>query len=560
MWFSLLVQLFLMLDVNAVRIAFDFHFSKTGQWRLPGAEPGDVQRVQPVNWVACSDSASPDVSWGDVVQGFCTRGLFLMHGVYAASARAGRYRGGRDSPKEVYVLSFDSTAPRALSSFRLRLCLLLAVVAGLLTPQAMLAEGPEAEVRPATPARLLSPIDEHALVTLRGHVRTDLTRDKDLGAVEDGMPLRLSIVVQRSAAQQADLDNLLARQQQPTAAEYHKWLTPKAFGARFGAAPADLAKLSGWLESHGLRVRSVLNNGSIIDFEATAGQVRETFHTEIHNFNIQGGKYAANVQDPKIPAALAPVVASIYGLSKIPPMAHHTKTHQAAYDAQAHRWHDVQPDGEAIRPDYNASPGYYLVSPQDLYTIYNINPVFTRGQGGKATVAVVEQSDIQYGTVDTTPGICGHGRRRCYFPHSVWRAGHAEHACLSRLRNGDLQRPWVDPDNIGEDEEASLDAEWANATAPSANLIFMSCDQSPDNGIFTSLAALVDNNLADVMSISYGSSELNFPALIRVLRLSGHVLRAGRFCRASRSSSRRAIRARIRQTKIHRELPPPAST
>ena len=139
MWFSLLVQLFLMLDVNAVRIAFDFHFSKTGQWRLPGAEPGDVQRVQPVNWVACSDSASPDASWGDVVQGFCTRGLFLMHGVYAASASAGRYRGGRDSPKEVYVLSFDSTAPRALSFFRLRLCLLLAVVAGMLTPQAMLA-------------------------------------------------------------------------------------------------------------------------------------------------------------------------------------------------------------------------------------------------------------------------------------------------------------------------------------------------------------------------------------------------------------------------------------
>jgi hypothetical protein len=63
-------------------------------------------------------------------------------------------------------------------------------------------------------------------VTLRGHVRADLTPDKDLGAVDDGMPLRLSLVVQRSAAQQADLDNLLARQQQPTAAEYHKWLTP----------------------------------------------------------------------------------------------------------------------------------------------------------------------------------------------------------------------------------------------------------------------------------------------------------------------------------------------
>jgi len=411
------------------------------------------------------------------------------------------------------MLFFASNAPRALSSFRLRICLLLAVLAGLLTPQALLAEGPEAEVRPATPARLLSPIDEHALVTLRGHVRADLTPDKDLGAVDDGMPLRLSLVVQRSAAQQADLDNLLARQQQPTAAEYHKWLTPKAFGARFGAAPDDLAKLSGWLESHGLRVRGVLNNSSIIDFDATAGQVRETFHTEIHNFNVQGGKYAANTQDPKIPAALAPVVASIFGLSKIPPMAHHTKTHQAAYDAEAHRWHDVQPDGALVRPEFNAGSGYYLVSPQDLYTIYNINQVFTGDAGpnlgSKSVVAVVEESDIQYGTVDPTTRAATGGdvaTFRTVFGVPGTLNMHVYHG----FGTVTCSAPGVDPYGVGEDEEASLDAEWANATAPSANLIFMSCDQSPDNGIWTSLEALVDNSLADVMSLSYGSSELNY--------------------------------------------------
>jgi subtilase family serine protease len=72
--------------------------------------------------------------------------------------------------------------------------------------------------------------------------------------------------------------------------------------------------------------------------------------------------------------------------------------------------------------------------------------------------------------------------------------------------------PGIDPDGIGEDVEASLDAEWINATAPSANLIFMSCDQSPDQGIFSSMAALIDNNLSDVMSLSYGASELDFVA------------------------------------------------
>jgi subtilase family serine protease len=69
--------------------------------------------------------------------------------------------------------------------------------------------------------------------------------------------------------------------------------------------------------------------------------------------------------------------------------------------------------------------------------------------------------------------------------------------------------PGIDPFNIGEEGEAALDAEWANALAPSATLIFMSCDDTVDNGIFTSLAALVDYNLADTMSMSYGETELS---------------------------------------------------
>ncbi|MGA2219515.1 MAG: protease pro-enzyme activation domain-containing protein, partial [Terracidiphilus sp.] len=403
------------------------------------------------------------------------------------------------------MTAFNSSIRREFCPFRIRFCLLLAVLAGLLTPQVLPAQDPDAEARPATLSRLLSPIDEHALVTLQGNVRADLTKDKDLGAVDDGMPLRLYLVLQRSPAQQADLENLLARQQQRTAGEYHKWLTPKAFGARFGASTEDLAKLTGWLESHGLKVRSVLNNASIIDFEATAGQVRDTFHAQLHYFDIQGGKYAANVQDPQIPAALAPVVAGIQGLDKIPPAAHHTKARSMAYDAQSHRWVRNQPDAGAGRPEFYGGPGTYNVTPQDLYTIYNVKPVLNGGElASHATVAVIEESDIQYGTVDPTTGVATGGdvaTFRSLFGVAGTLNMHVYHGYGSVTCND----PGVDPNDIEEDIEASLDAEWINATAPSANLIFMSCPS-----IFDSLAALVDNNLADAMSMSYGSSELNF--------------------------------------------------
>ncbi|MGD0737902.1 MAG: protease pro-enzyme activation domain-containing protein, partial [Terracidiphilus sp.] len=400
------------------------------------------------------------------------------------------------------MLHFNSRFLRQISSFRILPCLLLAVLAGVLAAQPALAQGPEAETRPATPPRLLSPIDEHALVTLKGNVRADLTPARDLGAVEDGMPLRLFLVLRRSNAQQADLDNLLARQQQPTAAEYHKWLTPKAFGTRFGLSPVDIAKLSDWLESHGLRVRSVLNNASVIDFEATAGQVRDTFHTEMHYFNVQGGKYPANVKDPQIPAALVPVIAGIHGLSQIPLVANHTAPRHAAYDEQNHRWLDLQSTADTVRPAFNAGSGYYLVTPQDFYTIYDVNPVFTGGNlAANATVAVIEQSDIVYGTVNATTNVATGG------DVATFRSVFGVPGTLNMLvYHGYGSVTCNDPGIAADEFEATLDAEWINATAPSAKLIFMSCD----SGIFTSLAAVVDNNMADVMSISYGGSELNF--------------------------------------------------
>jgi subtilase family serine protease len=321
--------------------------------------------------------------------------------------------------------------------------------------------------------------------------------------------LHLYLLLARTTAQQADLDNLIMRQQQPTAPEYHKWLTPKEFGARFGASPGDIATLSTWLESHGFQIRSVLNNASMIDFAATAGQVREAFHTELHYFNIRGGKYAANVQDPQIPAALSPVVTGIKGLNKIPSPTNHTKVHQTSYDEQAHRWSPVELAGSrGASPDFNAGSPYYLVTPQDFYTIYDVNPVFTSGNlAATANVAVIEESDIEYGTVGAggvaTGGDVATFRTLFGVPGTLNM--HVYHGYGTTTCND----PGIDPDGIGEDQEASLDAEWINATAPSANLIFMSCDQSPDNGIFSSLAALADNNISDVMSLSYGESELN---------------------------------------------------
>ena len=186
----------------------------------------------------------------------------------------------------------------------------------------------------------------------------------------------------------------------------------------------------------------MLNNASMIDFAATAGQVRDTFHTELHYFNIRGGKYPANVKDPEIPAALAPVVAGIKGLIKIPAHTNHTPIRQASYDVHTHRWHTVDTDGEAgAKPAFNdPDDGDLDVSPQDLYTIYNVNPVFTGGHlAATATVAVIEESDIEYGTVNSTTGVAT-GGDVATFRTLFGVPGTLTMHVLSRLRKGHLQR------------------------------------------------------------------------------------------------------------------------
>jgi subtilase family serine protease len=379
----------------------------------------------------------------------------------------------------------------------------LSVVALLGTAGSSLALGQQTEAISPVPSRIVQTIDNTSLVALPGNVRRDLTPERDMGVVEDGLPIRLYLILKRSPDQQARLDNLIARQQQPGAAEYHKWLTPKEFGQRFGLAPEDIAKITNWLESQGFQVKSVLNNASMIDFQATAGGVRNTFHTQLHYWNVKGGKYAANAEDPQIPAALQDIVAGIEGLSKIPHNAHHTPIHSMSYDEHTHRWLDnAKPAGE--QPKYSAGNGFYNVTPQDYYTIYNVNPIYATGNlGAGATISLPEPTDMHYGTVNGTTGQAT-GGDVATFRTTFGVAGTLNMTVL----HGSGSVTCSDPGITDAEVEANLDAEWANAVAPSAHLIFMSCDStSVGDGFTTALTALIDNNISDVISSSYGNSE-----------------------------------------------------
>ncbi len=92
---------------------------------------------------------------------------------------------------------------------------------------------------------------------------------------------------------------------------YHRWLTAREFGARFGANARDIGAVTGWLQAHGFSINQVYPNRMLIDFRGNAGQVRKAFHTEIHSVATGGRAHFANQSAPQIPAAFAPAVSGI---------------------------------------------------------------------------------------------------------------------------------------------------------------------------------------------------------------------------------------------------------
>jgi len=338
-------------------------------------------------------------------------------------------------------------------------------------------------------ARIVSSVENDKVVTLRGNVHPMAQPTNDRGSLPDQQPVtKIHLLLQRSAAQETALRQLLAQQQDPSSPKFHAWLAPQEFGQQFGPAESDIEAVKNWLTSQGFTNLKVNNGRTLIELNGTAGQVRNAFHTEIHRLAVDGKDHFANMQDPQIPAALAPVVANVAGLQNF---------HR---NPLIHRLGKFRRDASTgqITPlftftDVNGT--FFGVGPKDFAAIYNVPTTF---DGTGRSIAIVAQSNITLQDVTDFRTIFG---LPAYSPDCSLAP------CLSVILNG------ADPGLVSGDEgESDLDVEWAGAIAPKANIILVTSQLSDTDtlgGVDSSAEYIVDNNLADVMSDSYGSCESN---------------------------------------------------
>ncbi len=314
--------------------------------------------------------------------------------------------------------------------------------------------------------RITDPIDLTRTVVLKGSLHPKAESRFEQGRVEGLFNLpTVMILLKPSSEQQAALEDLLAEQQDPSSPNFHTKPNSRGSvrprGQRYWTSPhlATVAKLQDRLCCHGAQ---------LIMFQGSAAQVERAFHTEIHHYTIEGEQHFANSMDPSIPAALSDVVSGFRGLDDFQPRSR----------ADAIR---------TVRTVLNDGSRTY-VAPDVFATIYDLNGLYSSGiTGAGQKIVVVGQADFDSANIAAF-------RTMFNLPKSTPQ--------VVQVPNTPDPGLGVTTDDVSEED---LDLEWVGAVARNATIIYVY-----SNNTFTSAQYAIDQDLAPVVTMSYGDCESKY--------------------------------------------------
>lgn len=128
-----------------------------------------------------------------------------------------------------------------------------------------------------------------------------------------GLPAatRVSIDVELRSRDAAALAALIAAQRNPASPEFHRWLTPASFAARFGPDDAEAAAVERWAASFGIAAG---RNGAELILTAPAPTLGRALGTTI----VQQGGRLASTREPSLPARVDSDLAALWSTDEPP--------------------------------------------------------------------------------------------------------------------------------------------------------------------------------------------------------------------------------------------------
>ncbi len=318
---------------------------------------------------------------------------------------------------------------------------------------------------------------------------------------------------------QGALDSFVRAVSDPSSSSYRKFLTPAQFTSRFAVTAKDVAQVSAWLRSQGLKPGKVSPSRSYIQVTGTTSAVQKAFATTIHSYRTGARTFTAPAKALTVPAALGQVVDGVIGLD-----------HSSVLHTTNVRTDEVRAKSATTLKALGASP-LAKSSTSDACSQYYGEHTLPYIQKGKAPLdkklpgamcGYTPQQMRAARGIDKV-GATGKGMKvgitlwcndpRIFNDTNTWAKDLGFQKLKSRQYQVLAPTAGYDPaycnntDSGGVNVEQALDVQSIHGAAPDASIVYSSAAAPTDNALLVALHVLVDGNKVDVITDSWGGSE-----------------------------------------------------
>jgi subtilase family serine protease len=298
---------------------------------------------------------------------------------------------------------------------------------------------------------------------------------------------------------QAALDAAVAAVSTPGSSSYHHFLSVSGYLAKFEAPDSEVASVSDWLRSNGLRITGVESAHRYVSASGSVSAVEQAFNTTLGTFRHSGQVVTAPTIPATIPSSLAGQVLAVGGVDSTvayvkpdartgPPPAFENARPCSVYYGQIEA--RFQADGVTPLPNFHGSSHDYAVcgyAPDQFRAAYEGGTSLT---GAGVTVAITDaygaatilKDANQYSSINGEP---------------TFAPGQFTQSVPGTFTNQAICGSWQG--------EETLDVEAVHGMAPNANVHYYGGKSCLDSDLRNAIGRVLTDNSASIITNSWGN-------------------------------------------------------
>jgi subtilase family serine protease len=308
----------------------------------------------------------------------------------------------------------------------------------------------------------------------------------DLGLTQSVAPsTRLTLTVALALRNTERMQSLMHALYAPGSANYQRFLTAQQFASEFGPAAATVAQLTRHFEADGFTVtRSATAQ---LQITGSVPAVQREFGIEVHEYQVASSgdtpafRFHAPDRAATLSADISGSVATVLGFNSRPRF--HPNLMRPAQFVPG----QVSRPISAAAPATTDAPGDWTVV--DFGEYYNVDPLYDSGISGRGrTVGIVTLASF-------TPSDA----------YRYW-SSLGRNVNRNRIRQIPVDGGSGPPSDDSGSVETTIDVEQSGGIAPGANVLVYEAPNT-SQGFIDAFAKIIDQNIADTWSVSWGEWE-----------------------------------------------------